>query len=941
MNATVLAASADLIHEVASLIEADGAERKEGAADFSSVLVVFPGKRPAHFLRRRLAAGMAGKTGGFIPPRILSMDELVNGVFDARSGGLSPLLEDIDAVALLHGIQLGAPDPIGGSSFMTLDSFFPLGLKIYQDLEELLIEGAVPEKVGEVQVLIEAEVPPRSRQSLGELARFYREFYPAVEKSGLSTRSSRYRAVCGSMEPKDLEDYQTIIMAGFFALTSSERNLFQRMGEWPQTRLLFQSGPGIKEKLGLLGIDGQKEKAVEPGPEVRFYSSPDAHGQVFALSAALQEAGEDTAVVLPAPETLFPLLRHCLSRFSEESYNVSLGYPLDRTPLFGFFTDLMALVDSIDGDRVYLPDYLTFVLHPYTKNIRFRASAEVTRILFHALEDHLAQSRTRAFSTLEELEADAKLFEKAARGVSAEAERIEPRELAAHLKDIHDRTVRRFLSFPSVREFAKRCIELIGWVHESSTAPSHPFFSRFSEEFVRSLEAISRSLMADKSFADASGYFTLLKRYLRTRHYPFPGTPLQGMQVLGALETRCLRFQRVFVLDADEGTLPPGGSDDTLLPFAVRMSLGLPTYRDRDDAAAYHFSLLAGGAKELHLFSVESGERQRSRFVERLLWERQKKDETLDESALVRPVQYRVSLENRAPAPVEKSAEIVERLKRGSFNATALDAYLSCPLKFYYSRVLGLGMREQATGEIEPVDIGKFVHEALLQYFTPLKGRVLTPEDADPHAMEAVVDELFRAKYGAGETGAARLLKNQFRSHLRDFVTHYLNDEVTAHRITLLDLEHTALAERGGFNLKGRLDAVMERDGAQWVADYKTAANPQYYRIRFDRLDPGDRETWSAAIPTLQLPFYLMLRPEASNAMFLLVGRSVLDRNIELPLFADEGEADKERPRLEQVIQGLLEEIVSPKVPFFPAADLKSACQYCDFTSICGTQWLG
>ena len=46
-----------------------------------------------------------------------------------------------------------------------------------------------------------------------------------------------------------------------------------------------------------------------------------------------------------------------------------MGYPLHRTPVYGFFNNLMELVASMEGERVYVPDYLKFVLHPYAKNI--------------------------------------------------------------------------------------------------------------------------------------------------------------------------------------------------------------------------------------------------------------------------------------------------------------------------------------------------------------------------------------------------------------------------------------------------------------------------------------------------------------------------------------------------------------------------------------------
>ena len=934
MNVTILPRGMDLIEAVARRVEKNGGEPADS-------LVVFPGKRLSHHLRRRLARA---RKSGFIPPRIFSMDELIHSIFDQRTAGGIPLMEDLDAVSILHGIQLSSPNPLGGSAFMGLDGFFSIGLSLFKDLEDLLMEGIPAAKVAAYQPLIEGGVPVRARERLTELSRFYEEFYPAARMRGLSTRAFRYRSVADDMEESDLGGCRSAIFAGFYSMSQAERTIFRRLAPLPAVSFIFQDGPGLKEKLSSIGIE---HAVVEVGgetaePKITFSSSPDTHGQVFALAAALGKEDEETAIILPRAETLFPVIRHCLSRYGEESYNISLGYPLDRTPLYGFFADLMELAGSMDGSRVYLPDYLTFVLHPYTKNIRFRGSAEITRVLFHALEDKLSAARTRTFLELEDIEGDEALFTDALARLRDQAGDTAPAELSAHVKLIHDRTIRRFRSFATVGDFARACMDLVSWVHESSTARSHPYFSSFAKEFSDCLDLVSRSLMADKSFSETAGYFTLFRRVLRTRHHPFPGTPLRGMQVLGSLETRGLRFNRVFVLDANEGALPASASgDDSLLPFAVRTALGLPTYRDRDLAAAYHFGLLAQGARELHLFFVESGEKERSRFVEKFLWDREKAAGAVKEAELVPHIQYRVNLENKAPETVAKTGEMAEWLAGMEFNATALDMYLRCPLAFYHAHVLALGKREQATGEIEQTDIGLFVHEALFNYFKPRTGRLLTPADADPRAMEEAVNRLFRKKWGDADTGTARILRGQIRNKLVEYIRAYLGDLVGGMRVQIEDLEKRATGRLEPFALKGRLDVVEKRNAETWVIDYKTSANPYWYRIRFDRLELEDRATWSAAIPTLQLPFYLMLEPRAQNAMFLLIGKSVLDRSIEAPLYADEAQAARESPRLKAVIRGLLEEIVSPDVPFGPTADRKTACPLCDFSGLCGTQGLG
>ena len=142
----------------------------------------------------------------------------------------------------------------------------------------------------------------------------------------------------------------------------------------------------------------------------------------------------------------------------------------------------------MDGERVYMPDYISFVLHPYVKNIRLGASAEATRVLFHTLEERRARRGRRDSPTLEEIEGDDGLFDEAARRIGAEDRQETAAALRRQLVDIHARTVGRFRSFPSVRDFAERCIALITWVHDESTARDHPFFTRFAESFIASLE---------------------------------------------------------------------------------------------------------------------------------------------------------------------------------------------------------------------------------------------------------------------------------------------------------------------------------------------------------------------------------------------------------------------------------------------------------------------
>ncbi len=517
MNTFVIPPSHSLIEEIIPHLRGVG-------RDYSSNMVVFPGKRPSHFLRKTLANRLKGS---FIPPAILSMDEFIDYVYEEKLVETKRKLETIDAVAILYDIQKKSSSPLGGDNFLTPDNFFPVGLKIYKDIEELYIEKINPYLVKEIEPFVEEGIPEQTVKRLQSLSYFYEGFYKDIENRNFSTRSLRYRTTSENIDETELNHFQQIIFAGFFALTKSEKILFRKMLSWSNTLFLFQDGTGIKERLSDLGIKIESQEGEDTKQEIHFYRSPDTHGQVFGLSRILKAdlennvpLDERTVVVLPSSETLFPLLRQGLSILDEDSYNISMGYPIYRTPVFGFLNNLMELITSMDGERVYIPDYLKFVLHPYTKNIYLNGSAETTRILFHTIEEELTQQKTKTFSTLSEIENNEDLFLNITDRIPSET-KITEEQLKEHLRNIHRNTIEKFLNFKNIHDFAVRCTELLIYIFHNSTARLHPLFYPYSEAFIRALDIISRSLMKDVFFTETNSYFALFKKYIMTCHTPF------------------------------------------------------------------------------------------------------------------------------------------------------------------------------------------------------------------------------------------------------------------------------------------------------------------------------------------------------------------------------------------------------------------------------------
>ena len=91
--------------------------------------------------------------------------------------------------------------------------------------------------------------------------------------------------------------------------------------------------------------------------------------------------------------------------------------------------------------------------------------------------------------------------------------------------------------------------------------------------------------------------YSLYKELLKSETLDFKGEPLQGLQIMGMLESRVLDFETVIISSVNEGILPAGKSNNSFIPFDVKIENGLPTYKEKDAVYTYHFYRLLQRAK--------------------------------------------------------------------------------------------------------------------------------------------------------------------------------------------------------------------------------------------------------------------------------------------------------------------------------------------------------
>lgn len=903
--------------------------------DFSKNIVIFPGKRPSYFLIDKIRKDVKNP---FISPIILSIDEFIDYCYEKELGCFDRKIDPLSGCKIIK--DLLEEEKNSDFAIDNINYFIPLGLKIFSTLEEMLVESVSKEALKKedfwleiVKEYSEGEEEKKLQdlvyKNCQRLSKIYSSFYEKIEKNKFSTRSLRYKKV--SESDITLKQFERVIFVGFFALTECERKIFEKFKNNDKAIFLFQGESAenyaLKKIYKTVAFDISK---------IELYECPDSHSEVFHVASLLEnnlkeKRGEETfLIILPTAEPLIPLINN-LNLNLNEDYNVSIGYPLVRTPLFSFIKHLSSLYKTMKDMKIYVPAYISFLFHPYTKNIIYHGSAENSRIIFHTLEEILGREKYILYKDLKDFENE---------DICKNIQDIIGNDLntsyiKTFLEFVNQNTINKFLEVKNIRDFAEKLKDLIKFVYEKTTAKNHILFFPYCEAMHNALTDLKHSLFATEKFEKISDYFDFFEKFISLYSVPFKGTPIKDIQVLGFLESRNLKFDYVYILDVNEGIIPNSEREDELLPFDVRKRLGVPTYIEKDILFEYYLGNIIAGAKKVSMFYLENGNREKSRFVEKIIWEKQKEQRDLDKS-FVRPIYYSVNLSSYKPQEIKKTDSIKKYLKEITFSATKIDTYLNCPLKFYYRYVILPDETEEIKEELGGVDVGNIIHEILKIYFDERK---IYYEEGK---LENVIDKVLSEKFGRHINGKILILKYQIQKKLGELIKDY-KKIVNAQNIEILDLElekntETYIEDIGNIKLKGMIDRVEIRDDKVFIVDYKKASNENYYKTRWNIFDLDNREEWKKSLKSIQLMFYIFLLNKSDygykpvNASYLLLEKKDLSK-LEIKLFKDVEEEKNNFKFIDAIITKLISEIIS-KNEFSPTDNLED-CKNCPFLDTC------
>lgn len=215
----------------------------------------------------------------------------------------------------------------------------------------------------------------------------------------------------------------------------------------------------------------------------------------------------------------------------------------------------------------------------------------------------------------------------------------------------------------------------------------------------------------------------LIRRMMESVSMPFNGEPITDIQVMGVLETRMLDFDKLLLLNVEEGIVPQHQADHSFIPYYLRKAYHMQTPDERATIYAYNFFRLISRAQQTTMLFGAAGTggagKGMSRFIMQMLVSPQfiVKKEQLNEPNTVQYAEQKPMEETRS---LLSTLQVVDgKVLRPSgkpykLSPSALNTYITCPRSFYFQYVLGFKKKDTKPEVVfESNTLGSFVHHTM------------------------------------------------------------------------------------------------------------------------------------------------------------------------------------------------------------------------------------
>lgn len=787
------------------------------------------------------------------------------------------------------------------------------------------------------------------------LSKYYPEFVFRLLNKNVAFQGLIYKKAADNIDHyATLCNFRKIIFAGFNALTQSEEKIIKSLLTSGKAEIIWDSDKYYSEnnihEAGMFirkyrhewkikdfhwDVDHYKtlQKNISLTGVPLSIGQAEYAGQLLSRMKAEDVNSEKTALVLADENLLTAVLYSIPENVSD--INITMGYPLVNTAVYTLFDAVFrmyinALKFGTEGNmRFYLRDIKEVLSNPYCRILILENEKSESEIL-----QILNTSNRVLFSSSDILE----LIGKSETNI---------------LFDIKEEPVRK------IPGMFITLIESIRSAAESKNNQAKDIEMDYLFHFAGVVNRLKNLLDETGFVKELKTLHTLFRNIVSSTSLPFVGEPLKGLQLMGMLETRNLDFENIILLSANENILPSGKHHNTFIPFDIRNSFGLSTYRQKEAIFAYHFYRLLQRAKNIHILYNSQADKlgggEKSRFISQLLEELPKYNDkiVISQQILINNIKLSNHLNEISIEKTPEMLDILKTIAEKGFSPTALNSYISCPLKFYFSYIEGLEETEEAAETIDASTLGTVIHHVLKELYKNFINAAITFEDINKMLAQSPkkCEESFRLHYPDGDIRygknlliakvAIRLISNFLKEEARfvksieenhqQIIIRYLEEQFKA-PLPEITVNNEVIRPL----IKGSIDRIDECGRNLRIVDYKTG------NVKSSELKIAN---WEQLIsePLLSKSMQLMCYAYALNPVNnsdLTAGIISLRRPSErfMPINVTENSNNiidhAVLKSFEEVLVNLVSEIFDRSILFSQTKDTET-CNNCAFSSIC------
>ena len=928
--------------------------------DYKDIAVVLPNKRAQKSLDMELAHA-AGRS--IFPPVVFSIDELVSSLSGLEVLPMTELLLELygvyQTVAAAHRTET--------DDFQTFMSWGTHLIGDFNDIDRQLADArevfSYLKDYKDIGIEIDSGGNPTAGQRrylefYGMLYEIYTAFGEALRQKGKAYPGLIYRTAAENIsELSKNQNFKKYYFAGLNAMTPAESRIIHHLYQEGKVRFFFDFDPFYLEYTSQIREELAKTFHIEEkdirnitnhygaAPKsIRTYGVSKTMNQIYQAVEILNRLEQDDPAALDRTAVVFAdesLIVPFVHAYDHTRCNISKKYPARATAAYRLLQILLGMArnyqrfqnqenmeETDETAAYYHKDVMLLYRDPIVEETFFGNIAE-----HQAFISSLVESNRLFFSR---------------------------RTLNERLPD----------SCPDVTGDGHRLLEAVAGYFRllaarpgSRDASTVKLLSLFADAADRAAELLRRFDSATPIDTRVAEFF--LNEQIDQLDLSFKGDRSSGLQVMGLLETRTLDFDHVVMLSVNEGILPSGNTDNSLILYEIKKKFRLSTYEQNDAIYGYHFFHLLQRAKDIHLiYNADSSGvvAEESRFVKQIAFKKRKGNyDNITLEQIVKPPLPVDSGQSAAGEIVVKNSETVrEKLRKFHFSASSLSTYINCPLQFYLKHIAQILPAEEIDENVEQNVIGLVIHAALEQLGKEVIGNPGTPpaqlvDEWDDKIKGDYILDLFNER---DEVRGQDLLRGRLylaTEVVRKTLAAYLpqlRDELASGRTQIIGCERrfSCRLDVGGtaVQLTGFADRIDLHDGKVAILDYKSGKS---HSTCFSEI--GDLFIDTDKKHIFQLFFYMLLYKYRDKAEFpadffpdtdLEAGIVYLRDTLKgenATHYAERKEGKSTDPstdgqlleefekNLKLLIKNLLE------APAFQQTEDAKHCDYCDYAGIC------